>query len=88
MESIRDAFAPDYVVLQCGVDALAGDKCGIGGWSLGGADEEDADEEAGMDIDGGERLALGSLGWCVDRVVNQWGVNTLLLGGGEWTTSN
>ncbi|KAL1671289.1 hypothetical protein EV122DRAFT_226819 [Schizophyllum commune] len=72
VESIRDAFAPDYVVLQCGVDALAGDKCGIGGWSL----------------DGGERLALGSLGWCVDRVVNQWGVKTLLLGGGGYNHPN
>ncbi|KAI5889109.1 Arginase/deacetylase [Schizophyllum commune H4-8] len=88
VESIRDAFLPDYVVLQCGVDALAGDKCGIGGWSLGGEDEDDVDEEAGMDVDGGERLALGSLGWCVDRVVNRWGVKTLLLGGGGYNHPN
>ncbi|KAL1754547.1 hypothetical protein FB107DRAFT_215503 [Schizophyllum commune] len=88
VECIRDAFAPDYVVLQCGVDALAGDKCGIGGWSLGGADEEDVDEGSGMDVDGGSRFALGSLGWCVDRVVNSWGVKTLLLGGGGYNHPN
>ncbi|KAI5824055.1 Arginase/deacetylase [Schizophyllum commune Tattone D] len=88
VESTRDAFAPDYVVLQCGVDALAGDKCGIGGWSLGGADEEDVDEGSVMDVDGSSRFALGSLGWCVDRVVNQWGVKTLLLGGGGYNHPN
>lgn len=35
VEAIKDAYAPDYVVVQCGVDGLAGDPCGIWNWSLG-----------------------------------------------------
>jgi len=33
---IHTAFAPDYIVLQCGVDGLAGDPIGAWNWSLGG----------------------------------------------------
>ena len=33
---ILDAFAPDYIVLQCGVDGLAGDPVGAWNWGLGG----------------------------------------------------
>ncbi|TRM70245.1 hypothetical protein BD626DRAFT_563908 [Schizophyllum amplum] len=88
VEGVRDAFAPDYIVLQCGVDALAGDKCAVGGWSLGGVDEGDADEKAAMDIDERPPLVAGSLGWCVDRVVNHWGIKTLLLGGGGYNHPN
>ena len=37
VEAIKDAFAPDYVVVQCGVDGLAGDPCAVWNWSLGSA---------------------------------------------------
>ncbi|KAG6918390.1 hypothetical protein DXG01_014791 [Tephrocybe rancida] len=33
---IKRAFDPDYIVLQCGVDALAGDPSGVGNWDLAG----------------------------------------------------
>ena len=33
---ILEAFAPDYMVLQCGVDGLAGDPVGAWNWALGG----------------------------------------------------
>ncbi|KAF8268118.1 hypothetical protein EI94DRAFT_1578923, partial [Lactarius quietus] len=33
---IHIAFAPDYIVLQCGVAGLAGDPIGAWNWSLGG----------------------------------------------------
>jgi histone deacetylase 8 len=36
VERILVAFAPDYVVLQCGVDGLAGDPVGAWNWALGG----------------------------------------------------
>jgi histone deacetylase 8 len=35
VDRILVAFAPDYVVLQCGVDGLAGDPIGAWNWSLG-----------------------------------------------------
>jgi histone deacetylase 8 len=36
VERARDIFEPDYVVVQCGVDGLAGDPCATWNWSLGG----------------------------------------------------
>ena len=61
VEPVKDAFAPDFVVLQCGADGLSGDPCKVWNWSLGGE---------------------GGIGWCVERVVQRWGVKVLLLGGG------
>ncbi|KAJ6454679.1 hypothetical protein C8R45DRAFT_1111917 [Mycena sanguinolenta] len=68
VERVRAAFDPDYVVVQCGVDGLAGDPCAIFNWSLG------PDE--------------GSLGWCIGRVVNEWGGKKVLLGGGGYDSPN
>lgn len=36
VERVRAAYKPDYIVIQCGVDGLAGDPCGVWNWSLGG----------------------------------------------------
>lgn len=36
VDRILTTFAPDYIVLQCGVDGLAGDPIGAWNWSLGG----------------------------------------------------
>lgn len=36
VERVRAAYQPDYIVVQCGADGLAGDPCGIWNWSLGG----------------------------------------------------
>lgn len=30
---VKDAFSPEFIILQCGVDGLAGDPCSI--WNLG-----------------------------------------------------
>jgi len=38
VESVKNAFNPDFVVVQCGVDGLAGDPCGIWNWSLGASE--------------------------------------------------
>ena len=35
VERIKGIFSPDYIVVQCGVDALAGDPCSTFNWSLG-----------------------------------------------------
>ena len=39
VESVKDAFAPDYVVVQCGTDGLAGDPHGVWNWNVGGGEE-------------------------------------------------
>lgn len=62
VEKVKDAFNPDYVVLQCGVDGLALDPCATWNWSVG--------------------IEPGDMGWCVRRVLNDWGCKALLLGGG------
>jgi len=36
VDRILEAFAPDYIVLQCGVDGLAEDPVGAWNWALGG----------------------------------------------------
>jgi histone deacetylase 8 len=70
VEPIRRAFAPDFLVLQCGADGLAGDPCSIWNWSSGGSTpaKEEGPEE-------------GSMGWCVQQAC-AWGCKVLLTGGG------
>lgn len=63
VESLKEAFRPDYVLVQCGVDGLSGDPMGIWNWGLDRNDD-------------------GSLGWCVERIL-EWGCKTLLVGGGR-----
>lgn len=36
VERVKDAFRPDFVVLQCGADGLAGDPYAVWNWGLGG----------------------------------------------------
>ncbi|KAI0634980.1 histone deacetylase 8 [Trametes polyzona] len=38
VDKVKDAFRPDYVVVQCGADGLAGDPYATWNWSLGGED--------------------------------------------------
>jgi len=40
IEDVKNAFNPDFVIVQCGVDGLAGDPCGVFNWSI---DHEDGD---------------------------------------------
>ncbi|TFY74746.1 hypothetical protein EWM64_g9264 [Hericium alpestre] len=36
VEKVKAAFNPGYVVIQCGVDGLAGDPCKVWNWAIGG----------------------------------------------------
>lgn len=36
VEAVQKEFSPDYVVIQCGADGLAGDPHSIWNWSIGG----------------------------------------------------
>jgi histone deacetylase 8 len=39
VEPVKDVFSPDFVVLQCGVDGLAGDPNAIWNWGIDVRDE-------------------------------------------------
>ncbi|KAF8804773.1 Arginase/deacetylase [Phlegmacium glaucopus] len=67
VEHIKETLLPDYIVVQCGVDALAGDPCATFNWSLGNCE--------------------GSLGWCIQRILD-WPGKKLLLGGGGYNSPN
>ncbi|TFY54229.1 hypothetical protein EVJ58_g8982 [Rhodofomes roseus] len=68
VERVKEAFRPEVLIVQCGVDGLAGDSHAIWNWSLNDGE--------------------GSLGWCVDRICNQWGCTVLMLGGGGYNHPN
>lgn len=34
VERIKSIFSPDYIIVQCGVDGLAGDPCATFNWCL------------------------------------------------------
>jgi histone deacetylase 8 len=34
VERVKSIFCPDYIILQCGVDGLAGDPCATFNWCL------------------------------------------------------
>lgn len=62
IERLKMAFDPEYTVVQCGVDGLAGDPMAKWNWTIDQAEE-------------------GSMGWCIQKILN-WKCKTLLLGGG------
>ncbi|THU92818.1 Arginase/deacetylase [Dendrothele bispora CBS 962.96] len=103
VERVRNAFEPDYLVVQCGVDGLSGDgKIKVGNWSLGGrvskrrSERREGSENENVDTKELEtenehedlELEEGSLGWCISRIVNHWPGKKLFLGGGGYNHPN
>ncbi|PPR08241.1 hypothetical protein CVT24_001283 [Panaeolus cyanescens] len=76
---VRDAFEPDYIIVQCGVDALAGDPCATSNWCLG-----DADGSLGWYIGKilkewpGKKLLLGGGGYNSPNAARAWSYITSL----------
>ncbi|KAJ7138492.1 histone deacetylase complex protein [Mycena crocata] len=77
VERVHTAFDPDYVVLQCGVDGLAGDPCAIFNWSLG-PDEGSLGWCVGRVVNGwrGKKLLLGGGGYDSPNAARAWGYLT------------
>jgi histone deacetylase 8 len=66
---MEDDESPAYLVVQCGVDGLAGDPYAVWNWDIEIENE-------------------GSLGWCVQKVMQWVGarekhLKVIFLGGGE-----
>lgn len=71
VERTRAAFDPDYVVVQCGADGLAGDPYAILNWSLGG------EGSMGWCLEKvvawpGRKLLLGGGGYNSPNVARAW----------------
>ncbi|KAF8870964.1 histone deacetylase complex protein [Gymnopilus junonius] len=73
VEQVKNTFKPDYIVIQCGVDALAGDPCSTFNWSLG---EEEG--SLGWCIERilaqwtGKKLLLGGGGYNSPNAARAW----------------
>ncbi|KAI0674128.1 histone deacetylase complex protein [Trametes maxima] len=72
VENLKEAFQPNYVVVQCGADGLAGDPYATWNWSLGGEDGS-----FGWYIDkicrwGCKTLLLGGGGYNSPNVARAW----------------
>ncbi|KAG5642242.1 hypothetical protein DXG03_003367 [Asterophora parasitica] len=69
VENVKRTFDPDYVVLQCGVDALSGDPCAIGNWDLESLGEVVGRVVRGWDV---PVLLLGGGGYNTPNTARAW----------------
>ncbi|KAG0706890.1 hypothetical protein DFH29DRAFT_898822 [Suillus ampliporus] len=81
VERVKDIFRPDFVVVQCGVDGLAGDPMATWNWSLGG------EGSLGWCIHHivhewqGKKLLLGGGGYNTPNAARAWAYITSVAGG-------
>ncbi|KAI0045924.1 Arginase/deacetylase [Auriscalpium vulgare] len=76
VERVRAAFQPDYVVVQCGTDALAEDPCKVGNWSLGGPGGLSWCVERVLSQWGAKVLLLGGGGYNSPNAARSWALIT------------
>ncbi|KAJ8702039.1 hypothetical protein PTI98_000787 [Pleurotus ostreatus] len=80
VEKVRDTYNPDFVVVQCGLDALAGDPCATFNWSLG-----TRDGSLGWCINrihkewSGKKLYLGGGGYHSANAARAWAYLTSII---------
>ncbi|KAF9502195.1 histone deacetylase complex protein [Pleurotus eryngii] len=80
VEKLKDTYNPDFVVVQCGLDALAGDPCATFNWSLG-----TGDGSLGWCVDrihkewSGKKLYLGGGGYHSANAARAWAYLTSII---------
>ncbi|KAJ4473067.1 histone deacetylase 8 [Lentinula aciculospora] len=83
IEHIKDIFNPDYVVVQCGVDGLAGDpKCKVFNWSLDMATEGSLGWCVSRIVNewkGSRKLFLGGGGYHAPNAARAWSYLTSII---------
>jgi histone deacetylase 8 len=82
VERVVEAFSPDYVVAQCGVDALAGDPWATFNWSVGGGDGSLGwCVERILSTWPGKKLLLGGGGYNSPNAARAWAYLTSIAAG-------
>ncbi|KAJ6491400.1 hypothetical protein C8R47DRAFT_449816 [Mycena vitilis] len=73
VERVHAAFDPDYVLVQCGVDGLAGDPCAIFNWAIG-PDEGSLGWCVGRVVNEwrGKKVLLGGGGYDSPNAARAW----------------
>ncbi|KAJ7669246.1 hypothetical protein DFH06DRAFT_178577 [Mycena polygramma] len=73
VERVHAAFDPDYIVVQCGVDGLAGDPCAIFNWAIG-TDEGSLGWCVGRVVNEwrGKKVLLGGGGYDSPNAARAW----------------
>ncbi|GJE98067.1 histone deacetylase [Phanerochaete sordida] len=72
VERVRAALRPDFVVLQCGADGLAGDPCALWNWALGGEGGLGWCVDRVCNAWGCKTLLLGGGGYNSPNVARAW----------------
>ncbi|OJA15456.1 hypothetical protein AZE42_02207 [Rhizopogon vesiculosus] len=81
VERVKDIFRPDFVVVQCGVDGLAGDPMATWNWSLGGEGSLGWCIHRIVHEWQGKNLLLGGGGYNTPNAARAWTYLTSVAGG-------
>ncbi|KAH7882445.1 hypothetical protein F5I97DRAFT_1987421, partial [Phlebopus sp. FC_14] len=81
VEGVRDLFEPDFVIIQCGVDGLAGDPMATWNWCLDGLGSLGWYVGEIADHWPGKKLFLGGGGYNSPNAARAWAYLTSVVGG-------
>ncbi|KAF9220724.1 histone deacetylase 8 [Gyrodon lividus] len=81
VEAIKDTFFPDFIVVQCGVDGLAGDPMATWNWSLDGPGSLGWCIERVVHGWSGKKLLLGGGGYNSPNAARAWAFLTSVAAG-------
>ncbi|KAF8839677.1 arginase deacetylase [Paxillus ammoniavirescens] len=81
VEGIKDIFLPDFIIVQCGVDGLAGDPTATWNWSLGGPGSLGWCIERVIHGWSGKKLLLGGGGYNSPNAARAWAFLTSIAAG-------
>lgn len=81
IEHVKDIFRPDFIILQCGLDGLAGDPMATFNWSLGGEGSLGWCIHRIVHEWQGKKMLLGGGGYNTPNAARAWTYLTSVAGG-------